>query len=113
MSNYTFFYKDPSQWDEAYQVLWGHHDICPTLEQFHAVSVSQSDLPSLTSLKAWGDLEKFRSNVTFLLILTEEGTVGGRVYGLSPMWVHPYQARISTMKEVVKQLTPMISTGPY
>ena len=32
------------------------------------------------------------------------------------MWVHPYQARVSTMEEVVKQLTPLISTGsnwPY
>ena len=38
--------------------------------------------------------------------------MGGRVYGLSTMWVHPYQAMVSTMEEVVKQLTPLISTGP-
>ena len=89
-----------------YQVLWGHHDICPTLEQFHAASISQSELSSLTSLKAWGDLKKFRSDVAFLLILTEEGTAGDRVYSLSLMWVHPYQARVCTMEEAVKQLTP-------
>ena len=34
------------------------------------------------------------------------------MYGLSTMWVNPYQARVSTMKEVVKQLTPLISTRP-
>ena len=34
------------------------------------------------------------------------------MYGLSMMWVHPYQARVSTMEEGVKQLTPLISTGP-
>ena len=28
------------------------------------------------------------------------------------MWVHPYQARAPTMEEVVKQLTPLFSTGP-
>ena len=97
---------------ESYQSLWGHHNICPLLEQFHVAYMNQLELSSLTSLKAWGDLEKFRSNVTFLLILTEGFTVGDRVYGLSMMWVHPYQARVSTMKETVKQLTPLISTGP-
>ena len=35
-----------------------------------------------------------------------------RVYGLSTIWVNPYQARISTVEEVVKQLTAMVSTGP-
>ena len=35
-----------------------------------------------------------------------------RVYGLSMMWVNPYQARVSTMEEVVKQLAPLIPTGP-
>ena len=38
--------------------------------------------------------------------------MGDRVYGLSTMWVHPYQARVSTMEEVVKQLTPLIATRP-
>ena len=112
MSDYTFFSKDPSQLGEAFQSLWGCHDICPILEQFHVASITQSELSSLTSLKAWGNLEKFRSNVVFLLILTEECTAGDRVYGLSMMWVNPYQARVSTMEEAVKQLTPLISTGP-
>ena len=81
-------------------------------EWFHVASVTQSDLYSLTSLKAWGNPEKFRGNVAFLLILTEGCTAGDRVYGFSTMWVHPYQARVSTMEEAVKQLTPLIPTGP-
>ena len=36
--------------------------------------------------------------------------MGDRVYGISTMWVNPYQARVSTMEEVVKQLTALIST---
>ena len=95
-----------------YQSLWGYHNICPLLEQFHVTSMTQSELSSLTSLKAWGDLEKFRSDATFLLILTKGCTAGDRVYGLSTMWVHPYQARVSTMEEAVKQLTPLVPTGP-
>ena len=74
--------------------------------------MTQSELSSLTSLKAWGDLEKFGSNIAFLLTLTEECTAGDRVYSLAMMWAHPYQARVSTMEEAVKLLTPLISTGP-
>ena len=36
--------------------------------------------------------------------------MGEIVYGLSTMWLNPYQARVSTMDEVVKQMTPFIST---
>ena len=93
-------------------MLWGHHDICPILEQFHVTSITLSELSSLTSLKAWGNLEKFQSNIAFLLVLTKEGAAGDRVFGLSMMWVNPYQARVSTMEEAVKQLTALISTGP-
>ena len=74
--------------------------------------MTHSELFSLTSLKAWGDAEKFHSDVTFLLDLTEEGAVGDRVYGLSTIWVNPYQARVSTIEEVVKQLTALVSTRP-
>ena len=61
--------------------------------------------------KGLSDLEKFRSDIAFFLVLTEECTVGDRVYGLSTMWVNPYQARVTTVKEAVKQLAPLIPTG--
>ena len=34
------------------------------------------------------------------------------MYGLSTMWVHLYQARVSTVEEAVKQLTPLVFAGP-
>ena len=52
MCDYTFFSKDPTQWDEAYQSLWGCHNICPILEQFHVTQVTQPELSSLTHLLA-------------------------------------------------------------
>ena len=116
MSEYTFFSKDPAWWGEAFQSIWGYHDICSVLEHFHTASITQSELSSLTSLKVWGDPERFKSNVTFLLILTGGCTVRDRVFGLSAMWVHLYKARAPTMEEAVKQLTPLPSTGsdcPY
>ena len=112
MSNYEFFSKGPSWWGEAFQSLLGCHNICPLLNQFHVTSITHLELSSLTSLKAWGDAEKFHSYVAFLLVLTKEGAVGDRVYGLSTIWVNPYQARVSTMEEAVKQLTALVFTGP-
>ena len=112
MSDYAFFSKDPGHWGRSYQSLWGCHDICPLLEQFHIAHVIQSELASPTHLKAWGDSRKFCSNVPFLLVLPKEGAVGERVYGLGMVWVHPYQARVSTIDDAAKQLAQLASTGP-
>ena len=38
--------------------------------------------------------------------------MGDRVYGLSMIWVNPYQVRVSTVEEAVKQLTTLVSSGP-
>ena len=73
MSDYTFFLKDPGHWGKSYQFLWGHHNICPLLQPFHVTQVTQSELTSITHLKAWGDDERFCSDVAFLLVLLKEG----------------------------------------
>ena len=62
--------------------------------------------------KGLGDVEKLCSDVTFFLVLTKEGVAGDRVYGHSMIWVNPYQAKVSTMEEAVKQLTALVSTRP-
>ena len=62
--------------------------------------------------KGLGDLEKFCSDIAFLLVSTKEGMLGDRTYGLSKVWVNPYQARVSTVEEAVKQLTTLVSSGP-
>ena len=74
--------------------------------------MTQSELAALTHLKAWGDTRKFCSDITFLLVLPTEGAGGERVYGLTMVWVHPYQARVSMIDDMAKQLTQLTSTGP-
>ena len=101
---------------DALQSIWGHHDICPLLVSFHTTPITQSELSSLTSLKAWGEAERFKSEVAFLLILTKGPMEGNKVFGLDTIWVHPFQARTPSMGEAVKLLTPLPSTGsdcPY
>ena len=107
MSKFEFFSKDPSWLEEAFLSLWGHLDLCPILDQFHLASISLSELSSLTSLRAWGDTEKFCSNLAYLLV----STALDWVHGLTPVCVNPYQARISTVEEVVWQLTTLTSSG--
>ena len=112
MSDYAFFSKCSSQWGEAFLSLWGHLDICPLLCQFHVTSIIQSELSSLTSLKAWGNAEESCSDIAFLLASTKEGAAGDRMYGLSTVWVNPLQARVPTVEEAVKQLTALVSSRP-
>ena len=82
------------------------------LEQFHIIQVTQPELSSLTCLLVWGDPKRFHSDVAFLLILPEEGIAGERVYGLAMVWVHPYQARVSTMDDMARKLTLLASARP-
>ena len=71
------------------------------------------ELVSLTHLKVWGNVDKFHSDVAFLLILPKEGTAEERTYGLTMVWVHPYQVRVSTIDEDIKQLDQLTPSGPY
>ena len=92
--------------------IWGHLDICPLLNQFHLASIAYSELSSLTSLRAWGDVEKFHSDITYLLVSTKDEAMSDRVYGLSTIWVNPCQARVSTVEGAVRQLTALVTSGP-
>ena len=107
----NFSPQDPAWWGDALQSIWGHHDICPLLGSFHTTSITQSELSSLISLKAWGEAERFKSEVAFLLILTKGPIERDKVFGLTRILVHPYQVRVPSMGEAVKLLTPLPSTG--
>ena len=93
MSDYVFFSKDPGHWGESYQSLWGCHNICQLLEQFHIAHITQTEQISLTHLKVWSNADKFHSDIAFLLVLPKEGMAEERTYGLTMMWVHPYHFR--------------------
>ena len=93
-------------------LFWGHLTICSTLQQFHIMSITQSELSSLTGLKALGDKEKFHDNIAFLLASAEEEATGDMKYGLSTIWVNPCEARVPSMEEAVRELTTWVSSVP-
>ena len=112
MGKFKFFSKDPSQWGKTYAYLWGNLDICQSLDQLHLASMTYPELSSLISLKACGDAEKSHSDMAYLLVPAEDEAMSDRVYGLSTVWVDLFQARVSTVKEAVRQLTALVSSGP-
>ena len=93
-------------------LMWGSLTICPPLYQFHIPSFTPAELSSLTSLKAWGERQRICHDITFLLVLAEEEATGDRKYGLLTIWLNPFQARVHSMQEVVKNLTIWVSSGP-
>ena len=90
----------------------GCHNICLLLGQFHIVHITQMKWSTLTHLKAWGDADQFHSDVAFLLILPKEGMAEERTYGLTMVWAHPYQVRVSTIEEAIQQLDKLIPPRP-
>ena len=116
MTDYAFFLQGSDTWGKDLALLWGHLNICPSLQQFHISSITQSELSSLTGLMAWEDKEKFSNDIAFLLVYAKEEATGDRKYGLSTMWVNPCQARVHSMEEPVRELTTWVSSGrdwPY
>ena len=116
MSKFEFFFKDPGWWGKTYASLGGCLDICPPLDQLHLASETYPELSSLTSLRAWGDMEKSCSNMAYLVVSAEDEVMSDREYGLSTVWADLFQARVFTVKEVVQQLTALVSSGhnwPY
>ena len=82
------------------------------LQQFHLPSITQLELSSLMSLKAWGEKQKVCHDITYLLVLAEKEATRDRSYGLSIIWVNPCQARVCSMEEAVRELTAWVSSGP-
>ena len=112
MTDYAFFLTRVRQVGEGAHLAVGHLTICPPLQQFHISSITQSELSSLTNLKAWGEKQKVHNDIAFLLVLAKGEATEGRRYGLSTIWVNPSQARVHSMEEAVRELTTWVSSGP-
>ena len=86
------------------------HMSAPRVVSHHPCDPIRVSFPYSPEGMGWP--QKFCSDVTFLLVLPKEGVEGERVYGLAMVWVHPYQARVSMIDYVAKQLAQLASTGP-
>ena len=111
MGDYAFFTKDPSQWEESNQALWGHHNICPSLPRFYEALVTQPELSALSCSGVWRDAKKFWGDLAFLLIVPKKTIEGEVAFGLTMVWAQPYQACLSSVDKAAKKLTLLINSG--
>ena len=112
MTDYSFFTQGLDRWGKDLTLLWGHLTIYPPLQQIHIPPITQLELSSLKSLKAWGEKQKVCHDITFLLVLAAEEATRDRRNGLLTIWVNPCQARVCSMEEVVRELTAWVSSQP-
>ena len=98
VSDYAYYSKDPTLWEEAFQALWGGHDICPHLPQFMVTLITRWEISVLSHEEAGRDAERFWSKLAFLLFLPVRATEGELAFGLVVVWVHPYQACLPSLE---------------
>ena len=91
MGNYMHFSQDASQWEQLTQVVWGSHDICPSLSSFQARDVTQSELLALSHAGTWGNIEKPKYNMVYILISPDKTIEWGITFCLVAVWAHPHQ----------------------
>ena len=103
MRNYTFLSKDPSQWDESCQSLWGCHNIYPLLKQFHITQVTQPGAFFPHWLMGMGWLWKILQWYDISVGIAQREFAGERMYGLAVVVVHPCQARVPTLDDVARK----------
>ena len=108
MVDYAHFAKDPGQWEELTQMLWGSHNICPFLTWFKMQEIMQLELLALSHRRALGNIEKTQGDIAFLLIEPRKTIEGEMAFGLAAVWAHPHQAWLSSLDETVKKLTLLI-----
>ena len=111
MGDYAHFSRDPSLWEKLMQMLWGSHDICPSLSQFQVRDVTWSELSALSHAGAWGDTEKPQHDMAYLLIVPGKTIEGEMAFGLTMMWAHPHQACLPSLDEVARKLALLIDIG--
>ena len=58
-----------------------------------------------------GDAKRFQSKLAFLFILPERAIEGELAFGLVVVWVHPYQAHISSLEKAARKLTLITPSG--
>ena len=105
------FSGDVSLWEHSTEVAWRSHNLCPPLSQFKVREITLAELYALSPAGTWVNVEKFKCYMAFLLIVPNKTVERERVFGLVPVWVHPFQAHHPSLGEVACKLRLLISTS--
>ena len=111
MSEFEFFTNKEERWGDSMRALWGNLSICPILHHMDLPYHMAGELLSISCLKIWGDTQKPRVSMAYLLIKVEDASeVKG--YSMALVWISPHQAQASTMAEALEILSTCTPSGP-
>ena len=79
MSNYTHFSKDVDLWEHQPRQYGRSHNLCP-LSEFQVREIMLSELYVLSQAGAWGNVEKPKHDMAFLLIVPDKTIKRERVF---------------------------------
>ena len=108
--NYAYFTKDANRWDSTTEDFWGLNDICPSLMQFHVSGITRADLSAISQAGRWENPKKQSQGMAYHLLVPSQEAEEEKRFGLAGVWVHPNQFLLSSLEEVAKKLTLLIST---
>ena len=111
MTEFTFFASKEDRWGDNMMALWGNLSICPCLDYLELPYHTSGELLSISHFKVWGDTQKPRNDMAYLLVCTGDAS-GAESYGFALVWISPHQAQASTMEEALGTLSACISSGP-
>ena len=104
MSDFVVLAANASLWDPVTKAMCGLHDFCPMLTTFHMWVIRQAQLITLSQVGSWGNMEKTRQDMAFLLVAPSITTGCERVFGLTMVWTHPHQAYFPNLLKVAHKL---------
>ena len=104
MSDFVALLTDASLWELATKERQGSFNFCPLVESFQVRVIMQAQLNTLSMVGVWGDSEKPRQDMAFLLIALSLTVRCKRVFHLTAVWAHPHQACFLTLEGVAHKL---------
>ena len=111
MTEFEFFANREERWGDSMRALWGNLSICPLLNHMDLPYHVVGELLSISHLKVWGDTQKPRDGMAYLLVKVEDvSEVEG--YGMALVWISPHQAWVSLVEDALGILSTCICNGP-
>ena len=68
MTKFEFFVNREERWGDSMRALWGDLNICPLLDHVDLPYHTAGELLSISHLKVWGDTQKPRDGMAYLLV---------------------------------------------
>ena len=85
------------------KAIWGLHDICPSLMQFHISGITRAGLSAISQTGGWGNPKRQLQGMAYLLLVPSQEAEEEKRFGLAGVWVHPNQILLPSLEEASEE----------